>query len=210
MITGWRAFCQRPAMPYGPVSTGIGNTQGYTQLLVLDKTDNTLRALVQEALSVTEEGGGGSGGVCHLLCANPVCAPLTEAALCGNGFLDSGEECDAPKLGSGCTPGCTVQRPDFECPGGIGPCLAPCRAYVYSLTNVSHCAADCAAITPPPGYTIDAQCALTDIDECALNTDNCDVARAMCVNTTGSFHCKCFDTYFGAFVTSTRHMRCTR
>jgi hypothetical protein len=185
------------AMPYGPISTGVDQTSGYTQLLVLDQTSHTLRALVQDALSVTEEGGGLNGGACHLLCANPVCAELSAANLCGNGFLDADEECDAPFPDSGCASNCTILRPDFACLLGQSACLAPCRAYMYERTNTSHCAADCAAIVPPPGYTIDDRCKLHDIDECALATDNCDSARAMCINLNGTFACRCFETYFG-------------
>ena len=36
-------------------------------------------------------------------------------------------------------------------------------------------------------YTI----SLTDIDECAMKTHNCNVDNATCIDTTGSFSCEC-------------------
>ena len=33
----------------------------------------------------------------------------------------------------------------------------------------------------------------TDINECELDTDNCD---QLCVNDPGSYHCECYDGYF--------------
>ena len=38
---------------------------------------------------------------------------------------------------------------------------------------------------------------LADIDECALNQDNCNV-NAECVNTPGSFQCVCREGYEGS------------
>ncbi|AUX34867.1 MULTISPECIES: EGF domain-containing protein [Sorangium] len=40
----------------------------------------------------------------------------------------------------------------------------------------------------------------TDVNECALGTDNCD-ANATCINTTGSFTCACNEGYAGDGVT---------
>ncbi|XXT15897.1 EGF domain-containing protein [Sorangium sp. So ce429] len=42
----------------------------------------------------------------------------------------------------------------------------------------------------------------TDVDECALGTDNCD-ANATCTNTSGSFTCACGEGYSGDGVTCT-------
>ena len=42
----------------------------------------------------------------------------------------------------------------------------------------------------------------SDVDECTLNTDNCDI-NAECTNTVGSFECDCNDGYAGTGVTCT-------
>jgi cysteine-rich repeat protein len=46
-----------------------------------------------------------------------------------------------------------------------------------------------------------------DINECDLNTDNCD-ANAACTNTAGSFTCECNDGYSGNGVTCTDENEC--
>ena len=43
---------------------------------------------------------------------------------------------------------------------------------------------------------------ISDIDECALNTDNCN-ANAACADTEGSFTCTCNQGYEGNGVTCT-------
>ena len=43
---------------------------------------------------------------------------------------------------------------------------------------------------------------LTDINECSLNTDNCD-ANAACADTEGSFTCSCREGYNGDGITCT-------
>ena len=40
----------------------------------------------------------------------------------------------------------------------------------------------------------------TDIDECAVSTDNCN-DNARCINTMGSFECECLPGYTGDGVT---------
>jgi len=185
------------AVPYGSITTGSSNTAGYSQLLVLDGTTNTLSALVQDMLANSADGGG-SVDTCHLTCQVSGCAPLSATALCGNSFLDEGEQCDNPNPGSGCfSENCTLKT-GAACPvGQNGVCLDPCPAYHYAYDGNWYCAADCAVLTPQQGYTVDNHCVLTDIDECAVNTDTCHPTKAMCVNTQGSYECKCFGGYFG-------------
>ncbi|WP_438004073.1 FG-GAP-like repeat-containing protein [Sorangium sp. So ce321] len=71
--------------------------------------------------------------------------------------------------------------------GGLG-CLAvnaPCDATVPCCDGLTCQSGTC-----------------TDVDECALGTDNCD-ANAACTNTTGSFTCACNAGYSGDGVTCT-------
>ena len=179
------------ALPYGSVATGSGNLVGYNELLVLDGASHRIAALVQDLLANGADGGGGISG-CHLPCQLPGCGALNAAALCGNGFLDPGEQCDDPEPASGCySSNCTI-RPNYACPllasgGGAPPssCLSPCAGHLYAPTSTYYCAQDCAGLTPPTGYTVDAQCAVTDIDECVENADNCDKINAQCINTPG-------------------------
>jgi cysteine-rich repeat protein len=51
-----------------------------------------------------------------------------------------------------------------------------------------------------PGFTCPAAGPCSDIDECAMGTDNCD-ANATCTNTVGSFTCACDFGYTGDGVT---------
>ena len=44
---------------------------------------------------------------------------------------------------------------------------------------------------------------IADIDECALDTDNCDTVNAVCHNNVGSFDCTCNGGYEGDGVTCT-------
>ena len=181
-------------LPYGTLATGTGSLVGYDELLVLDGTSHRLAALVQDLLALTADGGG-SIGACHLPCQVSGCGALGPAALCGNGFLDAGEACDDPKPGSGCfANNCTI-REGYSCPlvtvGNTPPssCLSPCPGKRYAPTSTYYCAQDCAGLIPPTGYTVDATCAVTDIDECVENTDGCDKINAQCINTPGTFFC---------------------
>ena len=194
------------AVPYGTIVSGSSTSYGFGKLLTLDGTSHTLKALVQDMIANSADGGG-SVATCHLPCQVSGCGALSASSLCGNSFLDPGEQCDDPFAGSGCDPQtCTIQA-GFTCPlttaasgSPQGPppstCLKPCPAFQYAYTGVSYCAADCVGLTPRSGYTIDGQCVETDIDECAQSLDNC-ATSAMCINTPGSYTCQCFSGYFG-------------
>ena len=186
------------ALPYGSVSAGAGASVGYNELIVLDGARHSLVALVQDMLANSADGGGGVS-TCHLPCQVAGCGALSSAALCGNSFLDAGEQCDNPSADwTGChQENCTRVTPGFACPGGASACLQPCVGYVYAPTGVSYCSADCAALTPPAGYTVDDKCVVSDIDECVANTDTCDKVSAMCINTAGSYQCQCLAGFFG-------------
>ncbi len=185
--------------PYGGVVTGTGNTAGYDQLLVLDGGAHTLEALVQD-MRANSVDGGGAIATCHLPCTVGGCRALAGAELCGNGFLNEGEVCDNPNPWSGCDAANCTFKHGYSCllsQDGGAKCLDPCPTFEYVFTGASYCASDCSALTPRTGFTVDAGCVETDIDECALNTDNCDMVKAECLNTQGAFECKCFSGYFG-------------
>jgi len=38
-------------------------------------------------------------------------------------------------------------------------------------------------------------CLITDVDECAMGTSDCDKASSTCVNTLGSYKCRCNKGY---------------
>jgi len=188
------------AMPYGSVSVGLGNVMGYTELVVFDTLSHSLKALVQDLVALTPAGGGGAA-TCHLACLNSDCGPLQPAQLCGNSFLDPGEQCDdggAP--GGGCDINTCHIKTGYACSLPLQACLEPCPAFTYAPTGVNYCAADCSALTPPAGYTVDSECKLHDIDECAEGTASCGT-QALCTNTVGSYACTCLSTYFGDGVT---------
>jgi hypothetical protein len=182
-------------LPYGERSTGanpmlgFNSAQGFKQLIVLDAFAHSIEALLDTDIAQSDAGGGGLSA-CHIPGVE-----LSPAALCGNGFLDSGETCDAPMPGSGCDPvTCTLQV-NYTCPSNEATCLRPCRAYPYA--NAQYCEAECAALTPPPGFTINRYCELIDIDECDTGDDDDCSYDAMCINTYGAYDCECFPTYFG-------------
>jgi hypothetical protein len=56
--------------------------------------------------------------------------------------------------------------------------------------------------TCPSGYTGNGigTSGCVDVDECSLDTDNCDDAPDACVNKTGSFSCSCPSGYTGSGV----------
>jgi hypothetical protein len=184
------------ALPHGIPSTGLGNVVGFEELVVLDAGSTSLRALVSDLVAFTTAGGGGTG-TCHLVCQNADCGELQPAQLCGNSFLDAGEQCDdggAP--GSGCDITTCQIKPGYACPLPLQACMSPCPAYSYAPDGRSYCEQDCSTRTPPSGYTVNSTCALNDIDECAEGTALCGT-RTLCTNTEGSYLCACLHTFFG-------------
>ena len=187
----------KAAFAHGLLVTGANNAVGFTQLLVMD--GSTIRSLVQDVVAGSVAGGGGSGQPCHLPCVNSDCSAVSSAGLCGNSFLDPGEQCDNgfANPNSGCNMTTCTIRVGFVCPVGMDACHEPYPAYQYAPTGVWYRETDCLALTPTPGYTIDSHCVETDIDECAMGTASiCDI-QSKCLNTPGSYTCDCFDTFFG-------------
>ena len=175
-------------------ASGANSAVGYAQLLVMDGT-TTIKSLVQDNLALSA--AAGAPGSCHLPCINSDCTALTSAALCGNSFLDAGEQCDDgfANPNSGCNMTTCTIRTGFVCAVGSDSCLEPYPAFVYAPTGVWYRAEDCSALTPTAGYTVDSHCVETDIDECVAGIQ-CD-PMAKCLNTPGSYTCECFQSYFG-------------
>lgn len=58
-----------------------------------------------------------------------------------------------------------------------------------------------------PGYSGDGIASCTNIDECTINTDNCD-PNATCTDTPGSFTCTCNPGFTGTGTTCTNVVEC--
>lgn len=117
--------------------------------------------------------------------------------VCGDGTVASGEACDDGNVaaGDGCAADCTVEA-GYSCTGAPSVCSnvddcasMPCQNGGTCTDGVNSYTCMCAT-----GYS-GTNCE-TDIDECTLNTDNCDT-NATCSNTMGSFTCACNAGYNG-------------
>ena len=129
--------------------------------------------------------------------------------LCGNGVVDSGEQCDgncagcvAPR-GFMC-PGAnrSVHAPFTPAPGETCTELAPARLWDPSLYNVNislpaaglYTSSTCAQFPVPALYTMH-DCALTPVDACqALDPPPCP--EGVCFAKPGSHHCQCREGMF--------------
>jgi cysteine-rich repeat protein len=181
---------------HGALTTEANNAVGYAELLVLESGSITTRVQSMLALS---SASAETGGTCHLPCMNSDCSALTPAVLCGNSFLDAGEQCDNgfSNPNTGCNMSTCQIREGFACPVGMDACNEPYVAYRYASTGVYYREADCLSLTPTPGYTIDGHCVETDIDECVEGTAVLCDTQAKCVNTAGAYACECFESHFG-------------
>lgn len=185
------------AIPYGASTTSNYNNVaqvGFPNLIVLDAVNHKIKAFVEQ-VSI------GNAATCHLTCENTNCGDLQPAQLCGNAFLDPGEQCDdgGANLGGCDISTCTINN-NYACPSQAASCLNPCPAYHYAAapagTNGNYCSPDCLTLTPRKGFTIDKQCIEHDIDECAMGTATCG-PQAICQNTEGAYTCNCLSTFYG-------------
>ena len=185
-----------------PVGTfGVGQRQ----LVYLDGATQSLSSLLSPA---TASANTVSGGVCVYPCGNGGCN-VSVQSLCGNFFLDSGEQCDEGGVTTfGCTAQCQINTTvtpaggagglgtSWACPSNAAACLSPCVAYLHVRLGTWHCQAECLLETPAAGFSMTNTCQEVDIDECALGTDDCNLL-AICTNTPGSYTCACLSGYFG-------------
>ncbi|MFP2960319.1 EGF domain-containing protein [Myxococcus sp. 1LA] len=114
-------------------------------------------------------------------------------AVCGNGQVETGEQCDDGNAvsGDGCGASCQVE-PGYTCTG-TQPSV--CTDDNECTNGTAQCSVNASCTNTPGSYT----CACnpgysgngftcTDIDECANGTAVCDVGE-LCVNTPGSYTC---------------------
>ena len=123
---------------------------------------------------------------------------VTAVSLCGNLYLDPGEQCDTGSVTSlGCDATCQLS-PTYICAGAAATCLFPCQGYVFAPTQQSFCSDECLTQPPTPGYTVDSHCRMVDIDECSeASRNNTCSGDAYCNNENGTYSCVCVGTYYG-------------
>ncbi|NVJ05811.1 EGF domain-containing protein [Myxococcus sp. AM001] len=113
-------------------------------------------------------------------------------ALCGNGELNAGEQCDDGNVapGDGCGASCQVE-PGYTCSGVPSVCTD-----VDECTNgTAQCSVNASCTNTPgsyvctclPGYSGNGW-TCEDIDECANGTAVC-LPGQLCVNTPGAYEC---------------------
>lgn len=116
-------------------------------------------------------------------------------------MLDQGEQCDDgnPFSGDGCSSSCLLEDPDIwlchNATGNVGPTTC-CRAYLNPVTNNKTCSCQGQASNSSL-YTISPTCQKLDVDECGMQTHNCN-ENAVCNNLNGGltgatsgFECVC-------------------
>jgi MYXO-CTERM domain-containing protein len=177
----------------------------------------------------------GSVGTCSAQVAGVPC----RNASCAAGFATAAETCNGSSQAcpgpnvSSCTPylncngsvcdnACTSSAectPTFFCnPGGACEAVGnECAQDLDDCVALATCTDPSVAVgdfvcTCAMGYTGDGRASgtqCTDVDECALGTDNCDV-NATCANTIGGFTCTCnAPAWAGDGVTCTDVDECT-
>ncbi|WP_194863092.1 EGF domain-containing protein [Myxococcus sp. AB036A] len=112
---------------------------------------------------------------------------------CGNGQVDTEEQCDDGNLvsGDGCGAGCQV-APGYSC-SGTQPSV--CTDVNECTNGTSQCSVNATCTNTPgsynctckPGYSGNGW-TCDDIDECANGTAVCQVGE-LCVNTPGAYTC---------------------
>ena len=116
--------------PFFPSQTLRVTTSGMgiTSMLYVDST-NKLKSGLDLPTSLGSLTAAGSG-----LCVMPAQAyNVTSANLCGNLYLDAGEQCDTGGVtGTGCNATCQFET-DYKCLGGASTCLSPCRSPQLTL-----------------------------------------------------------------------------
>ena len=144
----------------------------------------------------------------------PLCLLLTvfvSCAACGNGALESVEQCDDGNVfnGDGCDSACMFEDPGGVANGAVWLCTDEdfarsvcCPTLVNPITTQKTCS--CAGQdSQNPQFTITAGCARVDVDECLQSP--C-VGKAVCTNYDGTltspgYECVCPPGMLGDGVT---------
>jgi formylglycine-generating enzyme len=134
-----------------------------------------------------------------------VCSPI-----CGDGLVQGTEAtagaCDDGNTDSadGCSSKCKVEA-SYVCSGAPSVCAKTCgngQLDAGEGCDDGNTASNdgCLACAVETGFLCNnsgSPSVCTDVDECTVNTDNCDT-HAKCTNTKGSFTCACNTGYSGS------------
>ena len=99
--------------------------------LVYADTDGNLHCMLENSLA--SESMDATGATC-VYPSHAVNATLE--SLCGNMYLDVGEQCDTGNIaGTGCVPlNCTIEPTNWACAGSASKCLSPCPAFLHAVS----------------------------------------------------------------------------
>lgn len=121
-------------------------------------------------------------------------------AVCSNGIIDEGEQCDDGNTfsGDGCSASCQLEDTNaWLCTDSPGQPTYCCVALTNPVTNTKVCSCSGVVVDSSLGYIVTPTCEMLNIDECMLGTSTCH-RNAICqdkdpvaVNVTQKYACIC-------------------